>query len=285
MKIKITCDSAADLSKEQLQQNDISVLPFVITMGDKEYRDGVDLFPKMIFDFVNKHKVLPKTSAINAFEYEEFFTNHIKGHDALIHISISSKISSTITNAQQAAKKIKNVYVVDSLSLTSGMGLLLLYASELRKQGISAQEIVKKVEDRRQHVQASFILDKIDYLHKGGRCSSLQLLGANLLKIRPSITIKNGKMIMHKKYKGNSLKVQNYLEDTIKEFNTPDNTRVFITYSSATPEMIKLFKTFIKEQTNFKQVHEVEASATITAHCGENTIGILYFNDGADKKQ
>ncbi len=281
MKIKITCDSATDLTKEQIAKNDIAVIPFIITMGDKTYRDGVDLFPQMIFDFVAKNKILPKTSAINAFEYEQFFKKQLKEHDALIHISVSSKVSSTIVNAEKAAENIKNVFVIDSLSLSSGTAVQLLYACDLRAQGLNAQEIVEKVNARREFVQASFITNKIDYLYKGGRCSSLQLLGANLLKIHPSIILRKGKMQMNKKFMGNLAKVQkNYLEDTIKEFNTPDNNCVFITYSSATPEMLELFRTFIKEKTNFKQVHEAFASATITSHCGENTIGILYYNDG-----
>lgn len=284
MKIKITCDSAADLTKEQIEKNNIAIIPFAITMGDKEYRDGVDLFPKMIFEYVAENKVLPKTAAINAYEYEEFFKEQLQDHDAIIHFSISSKVSSTIVNAEKAAEKLGNVFVIDSQSLSSGISLQLLYACELREQGLSAEEIVQKVEDRRKHVQAGFILDKIDYLHKGGRCSSLQLLGANLLKIRPSIVLRNGKMQMNKKFIGNLTKVQkNYLEDTIKEFNTPDNTRVFLTYSSATPEMVEMFKNFLQERTKFKEVHEVHASATITSHCGENTIGILYYNDGEEK--
>lgn len=284
MKIKITCDSAADLNKDQFEKHNIGVIPFVITMGDKEYRDGIDLNAQMIFDYVDKNKTLPKTSAINAFEYEEFFKDQIDGHDALIHISISSKISSTIENAKTAASGKDNIFVVDSLSLTSGIGLLLLYACELRKSGLTAEDIVKKLKARREHLQVSFITHRLDYLHKGGRCSSVQLLGANLLNIRPSIALKNGKMVMHKKYMGNPTKVRsNYLIDTLAEFNTPDNECVFITYSSATEETLQLFRDYIKTKTNFKTIYEVPASATITSHCGEQTIGILYFNDG-DKK-
>ena len=284
MKIVIACDSSADLNKELYKENDIRVLPYKITMGDNEYQDGVNLDPAMIFDFVAKNKTLPKTSAINQYEYEEFFKKEKGDADALIFFSLSSGITSSCNNAINASKNVEGVYVIDSLSLSSGIGLQVLYACRLRAEGLDAEEIVKKVEARRGAVQASFITYKLDYLHKGGRCSSLQLLGANLLKIRPSIVLSNGKMQMHKKYMGRPEKVDlEYLKDTVKEFNNPDNTVAFITFATATPEILEIFRKFVKENTNFKKVYETNASATITAHCGENTIGLIYYNEGGDK--
>ena len=281
MKIKIACDSAADLTKELLEKNEISVIPFAVMMGDREYRDGVDLTAQMIFDYVKENKTLPKTAAINQAEYEEFFKEIKDGYDAVIFFSLSSGLSSSCEHAKMAGKEVGDIYVVDSKSLSTGIAVQVLYACELRDKGLKAEEIVEKVKARREKVQASFITYKLDYLHKGGRCSSLALLGANLLQIRPSIILSNGKMQMHKKYKGRLEKVNlEYLKDTIAEFNTPDTSVCFITYSSISPEMLELFKNFVKENTKFKNVYESQASATITSHCGENTIGILYYNDG-----
>lgn len=281
MLIKVTCDSSADLTKEQYKDNNISVIPFTVTMGDKDYLDGVNIFSNDIFKFVSENKTLPKTAAINEYQYEEFFKNEIKGYDALIHFSISSKISSTCGFATLAANIIDNCFVIDSLSLSSGLGIQVLYACELIKQGLSAKEVVEKVNNRRKYVQISFATFKLDYLHKGGRCSSLQLLGSNLLKIRPSIALIDGKMGMHKKYFGKMEKVvENYLLDTFKEFNTPDNSFAFLTYSSATDEILNIARTTIENNSNFKKVVESFASSTVTSHCGENTIGIIYYNDG-----
>lgn len=281
MKIKIACDSSADLTPELIKQNDISILPFTVTMGEVDYKDGVDVDAQAIFDYVEKSKTLPKTASLNQFEYTEFFNQIKEDNDAIIFFSISSQISSTYNNAVRAAEEVGNVFVIDSLNLTSGISLLILYASELRAKGLSPEEIVKKVEERRPAIQTSFITYKLDYLHKGGRCSSLALLGANLLKIRPSIALINGKMQMHKKYMGKPIKVDlDYLKDTLKEFNNPDNKYCFITYSSITPDILKMFKTHVKENTKFENIYETHASATITSHCGENTIGLIYFNDG-----
>lgn len=281
MKIKITCDSSADLTKELYKENNISVIPFSVTMGDQDYLDGINITAQDIFKYVAENKVLPKTAAINEYQYEEFFKNEMKGYDALIHLSISGNISGTCAFAMKAANRIENCYVIDSLSLSSGLGIQVLYACELVKKGLKPEEIVKKVNDRRSAVQISFATYKLDYLHKGGRCSSIQLLGANLLKIRPSIALKDGKMSMHKKYFGKMEKVvEKYMLDTLEEFNTPDKSIAFLTYSSATPEILEVARNVIKEKTQFKKVYESFASSTVTAHCGENTIGIIYYNDG-----
>ena len=281
MLIKITCDSSADLTKELYKENNVSVIPFNVTMGDNDYLDGIDINNEDIFKFVEENNILPKTSAINEYQFEEFFNNEIKGYDALIHLSISSKVSGTYAFAKKASERIENVHVIDSLSLSTGLGIQVLYACELAKQGLSVEDIVKKVEARRDKVQISFATYKLDYLHKGGRCSSLSLLGANVLKIHPSITLKDGKMQMHKKYMGKMDRIlDKYLNDTVEEFNTPDKKLVFITHSSAEEEYVDVARKFISEKTNFNKVYETLASSTVTSHCGKNTLGIIYYNDG-----
>lgn len=280
MKIAITCDSVCDLSQELIKQNNISILPISIILGDETFADGVNINSQKIFDYVAKNKQLPKTSAINEFQYAEFFKEHLDGVDALIHFTISSDMSSCFNNAKKAASTLKNVYVIDSRNLSTGVGLQVLYACMLRDKGEKPENIVKKVEARKQFVQASFVVERLDYLYKGGRCSALQLLGANLLKIRPSIIVKNGKMDVHKKYRGKMKDVvKDYVKDTLNEFNTYDKSICFITYSSATEDMVEAAKSTLKEFANFENVYITTAGATVTSHCGENTLGILYYNN------
>lgn len=280
MKIAITCDSVCDLSQELIKQNNISILPISIILGDETFSDGVNINSQKIFDYVAKNKQLPKTSAINEFQYAEFFKEHLDGVDALIHFTISSDMSSCFNNAKKAASTLKNVYVIDSRNLSTGVGLQVLYACKLRDKGENPENIVKKVEARKQFVQASFVVERLDYLYKGGRCSALQLLGANLLKIRPSIIVKDGKMDVHKKYRGKMKDVvKDYIKDTLNEFNTYDKSICFITYSSATEDMVEAAKSTLKEFANFENVYITTAGATVTSHCGENTLGILYFNN------
>lgn len=280
MKIAITCDSVCDLSQELIKQNNISILPISIILGDETFSDGVNINSQKIFDYVAKNKQLPKTSAINEFQYAEFFKEHLDGVDALIHFTISSDMSSCFNNAKKAASTLKNVYVIDSRNLSTGVGLQVLYACMLRDKGEKPENIVKKVEARKQFVQASFVVERLDYLYKGGRCSALQLLGANLLKIRPSIIVKNGKMDVHKKYRGKMKDVvKDYIKDTLNEFNTYDKSICFITYSSATEDMVEAAKSTLKEFANFENVYITTAGATVTSHCGENTLGILYYNN------
>ena len=281
MKIAITCDSVCDLSQELIKQNNISILPISIILGDETFSDGVNINSQKIFDYVAKNKQLPKTSAINEFQYAEFFKEHLDGVDALIHFTISSDMSSCFNNAKKAASTLKNVYVIDSRNLSTGVGLQVLYACMLRDKGEKPENIVKKVEARKQFVQASFVVERLDYLYKGGRCSALQLLGANLLKIRPSIIVKDGKMDVHKKYRGKMKDVvKDYIKDTLNEFNTYDKSICFITYSSATEDMVEAAKSTLKEFANFENVYITTAGATVTSHCGENTLGILYYNNG-----
>ena len=280
MKIAITCDSVCDLSQELIKQNNISILPISIILGDETFSDGVNINSQKIFDYVAKNKQLPKTSATNEFQYAELSKEHLDGVDALIHFTISSDMSSCFNNAKKAASTLKNVYVIDSRNLSTGVGLQVLYACMLRDKGEKPENIVKKVEARKQFVQASFVVERLDYLYKGGRCSALQLLGANLLKIRPSIIVKNGKMDVHKKYRGKMKDVvKDYIKDTLNEFNTYDKSICFITYSSATEDMVEAAKSTLKEFANFENVYITTAGATVTSHCGENTLGILYFNN------
>ena len=279
MKIAISAESTCDLSKELLQQYDVKIIPYNIVLKDRDFKDG-EMSTEELFAYVDANGVLPKTNAINEFEYTEYFTELRKEYDAVVHISLSSGLTSSTNNAIRASMNLDNVFVVDSLSLSTGIGLLVIYARELADAGVSPEEIQRKVQERTSKLQVSFIVERLDYLYKGGRCNAMALLGANLLKIRPRIVLKDGKMGSDKKYRGSMSKViANYCTETLEEFNTPNLDKVFITYTTATPEMVDAARKAV-EEAGFKNIYEAHAGCTIASHCGGNTLGILYFNDG-----
>lgn len=281
MKIAITAESTIDLPKEILEEFDIKTLPFTVILGDKEYADGEIKTPQ-IFEYVSQNKILPKTSAINKMQYLDFFKSQLKTHDAIVHFCLSSQISSACSNAIDASHELKNVFVIDTKSLSTGIALLAIYARQLADSGEDAEEIAKKCESRVPSVQASFVIERLDYLYKGGRCSALAYFGANLMHIRPQILVKDGKMGSYKKYRGNMEKVvANYCQDTLAEFNKPDLSIGFVTYTTATEGMVNEAKKAL-QQRGFKRIIETHAGGTIASHCGEHTLGILYINDGKE---
>ena len=279
MRIALSAESTIDMPKNLLEQYDIHTLPFTVFLGDEVKFDGE--FPTShIIEYVNEHKVLPKTGAVNRSQYEEHFNKLLESYDAVIHVSLSSCISSACENAKSVAAEMKNVYVIDSLSLSSGIGLIAIYASKLIKKGLLPEEIVKKCEERVPHVQASFVLARLDYLYKGGRCSALQLFGANILKLRIQIVVKEGKMKPAGKYRGNMDNcIRNYVNDTLKQYDNPDFSEVFITSTTATDEQNEMVRQILEEH-GFRHIMTTSAGGTITSHCGENTLGILFINDG-----
>lgn len=279
MKIAISMESTCDLPKELLKKYDFKTVPYSVILGDDVLLDNEEVPPK-IFEYVEKTGVLPKTSAINEVAFKEYFSNLLKDYDAVIHITLSMGITSSGSHAIAVAEKLKNVYIIDSKSLSTGIALLGIYAKKLADQGLEPQEIVEKVEARVPHVQASFVVERLDYLYKGGRCNALSLFGANLLKIRPQIVLKEGLMKPAKRYRGKMPKViTDYCKDTLEEFDTPDKSVGFVTYTTATPEMLENATTALKN-AGFKEIYQTVAGGTITSHCGEHVLGILYLNDG-----
>ena len=253
-------------------------------MGDELYLDGVDITPQMIFDYVKATKKLPKTSAVNVEQYAEFFTK-VLNNDAnayIVHIGLSSGLSSSYNNSVEASERFGgHVISVDGKNLSTGTGLLVMYAVDLAKKGLSAEEIAKKVEERVPFVQSSFIIEETEYLYRGGRCSVLSMLGANLLKIKPRIQVIDGKMKNTGKPRGKMLNIlKQYVDETLNEFNNPDTTRCFVTHSSIEPEIANEIVEYVKSKNIFKEVHLTTAGATITCHCGKGTLGLLYINDG-----
>ncbi|MDR0854775.1 MAG: DegV family protein [Christensenellaceae bacterium] len=281
MKIAISAESTVDLSKDLLEKYNIHTVPFGIVLGDKLGLDG-EISPEEIIAFVNKTGILPKTSAVNETQLDEHFTTLLETYDAVIHFSISSKLSSACSNARIAATRLNNVFVVDTLSLSTGIGLLAIYARKLIDGGLAADEVFKQCEARVKYIQASFVLDRLDYLYKGGRCSALALFGANILRIKPQIILKNGEMRPNRKYIGrNDLTIRRYSRETLSEFSGCDKSLAFITYTTATPAMISEARSALKS-AGFKEIIETRAGATITSHCGDLTLGILFFSKKPD---
>ena len=280
MKIAISVESTVDLSKELIKQYNLEMIPFTVLLGEDAYLDG-DITSQDIFKFVDEKKILPRTSAINDFQYREYFDGLLaKGYEAIIHISLSSEISSSCSHAQLASTKYDNVYIIDSRSLSTGIALQAIYACKLRDKGYKPQEIVDKVKARIPYVQASFVIQTLEYLHKGGRCSGLLRLGAALLRIKPQIIVSDGKMAPAKKYFGRkSQNIASYCKDTLEQFANPDLSVAFVTHTQATPEMVAAAINALKER-GFKTIYETSAGATITSHCGPMTLGILFINDG-----
>lgn len=279
MKIAVSAESTVDLTPELIEKYGVNIVPFTVIMGEKSGYDG-EISADEIMAFVNENKILPKTSAVNEEQYNEHFSSILKEYDAIVHFTLSSELSAAYNNAVRAAQNFKNVYVVDSRSLSTGIALQVIYAKKLIEKGYEPQDVVQMCKARIPSVQASFELKRVDYLYKGGRCSALALLGANIFHIRPQIILKDGKMVAGKKYRGNfEHVVKNYVRDILEQFNNPDLEEVFITYTTANSEMIKGIREILTER-GFKNIHETRAGATITSHCGEDCLGILYINDG-----
>ena len=280
MKIAVSAESTCDLSKDLIEKYDVKIIPYHVILGEEEYQDDGSLSSQELFEFVDKNGILPKTAALTVGEYEDYFKNILKDYDAVIHITLSSRITSSVGNCEMAAKNCQNVFVIDSKSLSTGFGLLVLSCAEKIKAGLEVKQIVNELLQEVERVQASFVVNTLKYLHKGGRCSAIALLGANLLKIKPKIALIDGKMEVVKKYMGKLDDVLvRYCNDLLND-NNPNLNRVFVTYSSrvaATDKIIQILKDY-----GFKEVYETQAGCTICSHCGRDTLGVLFLNREKD---
>jgi DegV family protein with EDD domain len=279
MRIKILSDSVCDLTKEQLKKYDIGLVPLPIIKNDTTYLDGVTIMPEDIFEYVESGKGICHTSGINVASYQEAFSQYADTYDAVILLTLSSCISSCYQSAVIAAADYKNVFVIDSLNLSSGCGHLVLDAAILAEQGLAAEEIVRRIEELRSKVEASFVIDSLLYLWKGGRCSGVAALGANVLKLKPCIEVRNGKMDVGKKYRGNFDKVIiQYVNDRLKDRDDIDYKRIFVTHpSGVTREVVENVIKTVKSLGPFEEVVETLAGGTISTHCGPVCLGVLFY--------
>lgn len=277
MKIKITSDSTSDLGQELLRRYDVSVFPLAVAMGGRDYHDGVDITPDDIYRHVAAGGELPKTAAVNLAQYQDFWKDFSADYDAVIHLNISAEFSSCYQNACLAAESFDNVYVVDSRNLSTGHGLLVVKAAELAEQGEAAAEIVRVLRETVDKIDASFILDQLEYLKKGGRCSSVVALGANLLKLKPCIEVRDGKMSVGKKYRGTYEKcLLEYITDRLEGRTDLELDRIFVTHSGLDEALLKAAVNRVRELQPFREICVTVAGSTISSHCGPNTIGVLF---------
>ena len=277
-KIIISSDSTCDLSPELVEKYNVSVIPLGVTLGDKVYRDGVDITPDDVYAHHDKTGELPKTTAANVGEFIDYFTDLTKDGDAVIHFTISSSMSSTYSNACLAADDFDNVYVVDSLNLSTGVGLQVLAAAEMAQNGMEPADIVAELEKITPCVDASFVIDSLEYLHKGGRCSAVAMLGANLLKLKPCIEVKGGAMGVGKKYRGAYGRVlAEYVDERLQDVDSLVTKRVFVTHAGCDPEVVDAVVEQVKSKGIFEEVLVTRAGCTISSHCGANTLGVLFI--------
>lgn len=277
MNIKITADSTCDLSLEIIERYNIDILPLYVVENEKSLRDGIDVSPEDIFDFVEKTGGSVSTSAVNTNDYINYFTKIKKNYDAIIHINISSEFSSCYQNALIAAETVGNVYPVDSRNLSTGSGHIVVEAAEMAESGASPEEIVSAMKELTKKVEASFFIEKLDYLRRGGRCSALTALGANLLSLHPCIEVKDGKMGVGKKYRGNMEKVaEQYVRERLEGRTDIQTDRIFVTHSPSDRELVEFVKAEIPKYMKFDEIIETDAGCTVSSHCGPNTIGILF---------
>lgn len=281
-KVMITADITCDLNYDLEHRYNVTTKPLHIVIGGKSYEDWVDITPEELYEIFYKTKELPHTTAVSVGEYIDFFKPFVdEGYD-VVHISLGSKLSVTHQSSVLASKEFPDrVYSVDSANLSSGSGLLVIKACEMRDAGCSAKEIYEKVTAMQLKSHASFVVERLDFLHAGGRCSAIAMLGANVLGLRPGIEVQNnngGAMVVGKKYRGKYGKVLlQYMEDTLNKYDDIDTDRVFITHAGANQEYVDAVYEALKGKNLFKEIFITRASCTISSHCGPNTLGVLFM--------
>ena len=276
MKIRFTADSTCDLNPALIERYQVEVIPLRIELGGKYYTDGVDIAPDDIIFSVNGGSDLPKTSAINVEEYREVFTRILQDCDAIIHFTIGSGFSSCYQNACLASQEMDNVFVIDPANLSTGITMLLAEAVDRANAGMDAAGIASEINALISKVDVSFIVDRLDYLYKGGRCSMLTMLGANVLHIRPCIEVSDGKMVVGKKYRGTYERcLRQYLADRFRNKEQLEAKRIYITHTGLNENALKIIHEIVSSEMQFDEVYEVRAGCSITSHCGENTFGII----------
>ena len=282
MRIKISADSTCDLSPEQIRDNDIYILPLFINKGDESFLDGVTITQDDIFAHVAAGGSLCSTSAASVGIYQDMFENLLKDYDAVVHISLGSGFSSCYHNACLAAEDMENVRVIDSRNLSSGHGHVVLEACKLAKTATDLDEMKAALDEIATRVDASFLLERLDYMVKGGRCSFVAALGANLLKLKPCIEVVDNKMIVGKKYRGSMVKcIEAYVRDRLADPDSIVPERIFITHSPVTEEVDQTAHQTIRDCMDFEEICDTDAGCTICCHCGEGCLGILYIRKNA----
>lgn len=278
-KVVICSDSTTDLGNDLIKKYDIGILRLSVNLSGRPFTDGLDIDPDMIYRHYEETGELPKTAAPNIAAFCSFFEEQTRGGNAVVFFTISAEMSSTYNNARLAASNYPDVYVVDTRNLSTGGGLLVVAAAEMAKGGMSAAEIAKECAALVDKVDASFVIDNLEFLHKGGRCSAVAALAAGVLQLKPCITVHGGKMGVAKKYRGKFSRVlQLYIADRIGDASTIDISRVFVTHAGCDDEIVAQCVAQVKALAPWGEVHVTRAGCTVSAHCGRNTLGVLFMH-------
>ena len=276
-RIKILSDSTCDLAPELLQKYDISLTPLTVVKEGEPFRDGVDITPADIFAHVDGGGALCSTSAVSEYEYATVFSQYASDYDAVVQITIGSGFSACYQNACLAAQEFDNVFVVDSGNLSSGQGLLVMEAARLAEAGQSGEDIARALRELAPKVEASFLVERLDYLYKGGRCSAVAALGANILGLKPCIEVSGGKMGVCKKYRGSfESAVRQYVRERLEGREDIRSTLAFVTHPAAPESVVRAALDTAAQYGSFDQVIETHAGCTVSCHCGPHTLGILF---------
>ena len=279
-KIRIVADSTCDLSKELLERYEVNILPLCIVMGDQSYYDGLETTPDEIYAWADANKTTPKTAAVSMDKTEEMMAPFMEAGDDIIFFGISGEMSTTCNVVRLVAeeKEYDRLFIIDSRNLSTGIGLQIIRAAELIKEGKSAEEVVEAIKGSQDKVRASFVVDTLTYLARGGRCTAATALLANTLKLHPEIVVSDGKMGVSKKYRGSlDSALIKYAKDLKEELLQADATCVFITHSGCSQEVIDKIYDFVKELEYFEEIHITRAGGVISSHCGPGTLGILFY--------
>lgn len=276
--VKIITDSTSDLTPEILKKADISVIPLYVNFNDKSFIDGVNINTKELYEKVEEYGYLPKTAAASPADFHRAFKQFIEEGKDIVFIGLSSELSSHLQNAMLAANDFPEgkIHIVDSRNLSSAIGLLVMKAVDFKNQGLPAAEIAEKVRELVSKVRTAFIIDTLDYLYKGGRCSALQNFASGVLKIRPVVKVVDGKMILAQKLMGKREKALNtMLSNVLKEKDIIDPSRIMVTHSLSYDS--EYLKSELEKNLNIKEIIITQAGCVISSHCGPNAIGILYI--------
>ena len=279
--VKIISDSTCDLSKELIERYNIEILPLHILLGEKEYLDRVNITPDEIYAWSDANKTTPKTSAVGMEEAVELFRKYLDQGMELVVFSVSEDMSTTANVMRLAAEELaaaERVHVVNSANLSTGIGHLVIEAAELAESGADAQTIVRSIEARKDKVRASFVVDTLVYLHRGGRCGGLAALAGGALKLHPRIDVIDGKMTPGKKYRGKmDHVVMSYVREMEENLKLAEKSRVFVTHSGCDRAIVEQVKEYLKSLNHFDVILETRAGGVISSHCGPGTLGVLYM--------
>ena len=279
-KVRIVADSTCDLSRELIEKYDISILPLCIVMGENSYYDGLETTPEEIFAWADANKTTPKTAAVTMDKTEEVLAPFMSAGEDIIFFGISGEMSTTCNVVRLVGedKEYSRLFIIDSRNLSTGIGLQILRAAELAQAGAGAEEIVEAVNKAKDKVRASFVVDTLTYLARGGRCTAVTALLANTLKLHPEIVVKDGKMGVSKKYRGSQdSALMKYARDLQEDLLQADPAHVFLTHSGCSEELVDKIYTYLKELDYFKEIHITRAGGVISSHCGPGTLGILFY--------